>query len=216
MPARCLVIIHSKQLQGIRHQQGLSHRPFIWENWWKGKRQWGKKSMPFTNVICQIELSSMGSRLCTRWESELKESVYSKHGSWAGQVREPHLASADLQFLGQPKHPVTSVGLGWAEGVQNIMYRTLNLIAPVPVVNLVSSGVLTCHSTLLLFLCVAQSIPSLTVFWFSCVEYCRESNSSDGSRGAAAAHFSGSTSKAPLPTDVCGEPSGSALMQQRT
>jgi len=160
MPARCLVIIHSKQLQGIRHQQCLSHRPLIWENWWKRKRQWGKKSMPFTNVICQIELSSMGSRLCTQWESELKESVYSKLGSWAGQVRAPHLASADLRFLGQPKLPVTSVELGWAGGVQNVTYRTLNLIAPVPVVNLVSSGVLTCRSMFLLFFWCSTKHPT--------------------------------------------------------
>lgn len=134
MPARCLVIIHSKQLQGIRHQQGLSHRPLIWENWWKRKRQWGKKSMPFTNVICQIELSSVGSQLYTLWESELKESVYSELDR--GQGRWGMDAFTYLQF-----HPclLTSAALLCAEEVQNSTYRTLNLTAPLPDVNLVSS-----------------------------------------------------------------------------
>lgn len=140
MPARCLVIIHSKQLQGIRHQQGLSHRLLIWENWWKRRGEWGKKSMPFTNVICQIELSSMGSLLYTLWESELGESVYSELSSWARQVGELRFTSTRLQFLG---HPLMSVELVCAEGVQKFKtYRTLNLIAPVPVVNLVSAQTL--------------------------------------------------------------------------
>ena len=141
MPARCLVIIHSKQLQGIRHQQGLSHRLLIWENWWKRKGEWGRKSMPFTNVICQIELSSMGSLLYTLWESGLKESVYRKLCSWARQVGELRLTTACLQFL---RLPLTSLGLVFAKGVQTFRTcRTFNLVALVQVVNRVPACCLT-------------------------------------------------------------------------
>lgn len=56
--------------------------------------------MPFTNVICQIELSSMGPLLYTLQESELKESVCSKLSSWARQV------GAELCFY--------SLAISWA------------------------------------------------------------------------------------------------------
>lgn len=84
MPARCLGDNPLKAIIGHPSSAGTEPLASYLGKLIDEKR--GKKSMPFTKIISQIELSSMVSLLFTLRKSELEESVCSALGSQERQV----------------------------------------------------------------------------------------------------------------------------------